>query len=57
MNEQQECPLDPRMPPQREHLPNITRLACDIIEVCGMITYIGRDPRTWEVVETGNIEH
>jgi len=49
----EQCPLDPRLPNQHEHLPNITRLACEIIEDGNAITYVGRDPKTWEVVEVG----
>ena len=49
------CPLDPRMPKQREHLPNLTRLDCEISEDGNKLTYIGRDPKTWDIVEVGEI--
>ena len=46
------CNLDPRIPVQREHLPNIRRLAAETVESeDGTITITGRDPETWEIVE------
>ena len=57
MNEKHpECRLDPRMPPQREHLPNITRLACEIVQDGKRISFVGRHPKTLEIVEAGEFE-
>ena len=56
MHPDQQCPLDPRLPRQREPLPNLTRLDCEIVDDGNTIIYIGRDPATLDIIEVGMID-